>query len=464
MSFFQPIELIRKKKTVLQDCKDYLFDFKIVKKENLNSPIKSVSIWREYAAIGCNDTVSLYDIKGKWLQKKYSCKENISFLKFRDDKMLGVGMENGNIELIGIFFFDRIKNLKGHKSSINDMCFSSNFQKLYSCSRDFTIKIWNILEGKCENTLDYHIDSVTSICMHKGNEDNYLISSSYDGYIYFYNLDKNENTNKLELKSPIEYIYIYKDEYICVAVKNVIKIYSLENMNFIKDIIITTKTIYFLNSFNKYIVAASIDASIYFIDPQLKHPEKTKVVSIFSTHQASKCISIYENTICLAENGGIWSIYAYCEGEKKTIKNKRKYSIINLEEEKYRFTNKNINHYIRTFKYNDALIEAINHESRSILSLIDYLSKQNMLLAACSTFCEERVLKILRFFKSKFVLDILMFEFFFSFLSANKWIETSKNKQILNLFKELQYAFGRMIRITDYYKNLKEITDDLKNK
>lgn len=217
--------------------------------------------------------VSLHNIKGEWLHKKYNCKENISFLKFRDDKMLGIGMENGNIELIGIFFFDKIKNLKGHKSSITDMCFSSNFQKLYSCSRDFTIKIWNILEGKCENTLDYHIDSITSMCMYIKNEDNYLISSSYDGYIYFYNLNKNESTNKLEIKSPIEYIYIYKDKYIFVAVKNVIKIYSLENIEFIKDITITTKTIYFLNSFNKYIVAASIDTIIYFIDPQLKHPE-----------------------------------------------------------------------------------------------------------------------------------------------------------------------------------------------
>lgn len=28
---------------------------------------------------------------------------------------------------------------------------------------------------------------------------------------------------------------------------------------------------------------------------------------------------------------GSWAIYAYCESEKKTINNKRKHSIINLE-------------------------------------------------------------------------------------------------------------------------------------
>ncbi|EAA16402.1 hypothetical protein, partial [Plasmodium yoelii yoelii] len=82
---------------------------------------------------------------------------------------------------------------------------------------------------------------------------------------------------------------------------------------------------------------------------------------------------------------GSWSIYGYCESEKKTINNKRKHSIINLEEEKYRITNKNINNYLKRFKYNDALIEAITYESSSMLSLIDYLSKQNMLFAACST-------------------------------------------------------------------------------
>ncbi|ETB56417.1 hypothetical protein, variant 1 [Plasmodium yoelii 17X] len=438
MSFFQPVELIRKRNVATQDFKDYLFQFKVVKRENGNSSIKSVCIWKEYVVIGYNNTVSLHNIKGEWLQKKYSCKENVSFLKFRDEKMLGIGMENGNIELIGVFFFDKIKNLKGHKSSITDMCFSSNFQKLYSCSRDFTIKIWNILEAKCEDTLDYHIDSITSMCMYIKNEDNYLISSSYDGYIYFYNLNKNESPNKLELKSPIEYIHIYKDKYIFVAVKNVIKIYSLENFDFIKDITITAKTIYFLNSFNKYIVAASIDKTVYFIDPQLKHPEKIKVVSIFTTIQPSKAVSMYENTICLGSSMGSWSIYGYCESEKKTINNKRKHSIINLEEEKYRITNKNINNYLKRFKYNDALIEAITYESSSMLSLIDYLSKQNMLFAACSTTCEERILKILKFFRYKFVIDILMFEFLFSFLSANKWIETSKNKQILDMLQDLK--------------------------
>ncbi|ETW28340.1 hypothetical protein PFFCH_04248 [Plasmodium falciparum FCH/4] len=361
MSFFPPVELIRKKNKLIKVNNDYSFEFNVLKSGKEKASIKSISICSIYIAIAYNNTIIFNNLKGEQLDKKYQCRENVSKLKFRDEKMLGVGLENGEIELIGMFCYDRIKTFKGHKSSINDLIFSNNFQSLYTCSRDFTIKIWNIWQGICEHTIDYHMDNITSLILYNNNDTDYLISSSYDGFIYFYDIIKKKHTNKLEIQEPIECIYIFEKEYLILSVRNVIKFYSITNFKYIKDIVISTKTIFYINSFKKYIVASSLDI------PQ------------------------------------------------------------------------------------------------STMSLLDYFSKHKVLTAACRTFCVDRAISILIFLRKKFVVDVLMFEFFFSFFSANKWILTTKDKRILEELQLLKKGFLNVKRYMKYYNHLKDIADCLRN-
>ncbi|CRG95228.1 conserved Plasmodium protein, unknown function [Plasmodium gallinaceum] len=463
MSFFQPVELIRKRKKI-NETNDYLFDFKILKTRDENASIKSISICSKYVAISYNNTIILNNIKGESLDKKYQCKENVSKLKFRDDKMLGVGLENGDIELIGMFCFDRIKKLEGHKSTINDLIFSANFQNLYSCSRDFTIKIWNIWKGICEYSLDYHIDNVTSICLYNfDNNINYLISSSYDGYVYLYDLSLNKCLNKLELIEPVDYLYIFKNEYLVLSIKNIIKIYNLENLEFIKDIIVSTKTIFYINIFKNFLVAASLDKSIYFIDPFHKNLQNIKIVSIANFIKSPKSIDVFNDILVLGELEGSWFIEVYNEKEKnKKAKNQHNNSINNFEMERYVYTDNKINNLVKKFKYRDALMNIINNDPQSTLSLLDYFSKHKVLVAACRTYSIQEALKILTFFRKKFVIDILMFEFFFSFFSANKWIITTKNTKVLEELQLLKREFENVKNSMKYYHSLKEIADNLK--
>ncbi|SCO93540.1 U3 small nucleolar RNA-associated protein 15, putative [Plasmodium malariae] len=460
MSRFAPIELIRKKK-VTHNTNDYLFDFKILKTGKEHASIKSISICSQYVAIGFSNMVTFYNMQGIYLNKKYQCNENISKLKFRDDQMIGIGMENGEIELVGMFCYDRIKNMKGHKSAINDLIFSLNFQYLYTCSRDFTIKIWNIWDGKCECTLDYHIDNITSICFYNLNDSNYLISSSYDGYVYFYDFNLNISTNKLELNEPVEYLTIFKNEYIVLSVKNIIKLYSIDKLEFVKDIIVSTKTIFYIGVFKNYLVEASLDMSVYFIDPFHKSSQGIKVVSIVNFPKLVKSVEIFNDLLVLGEIDGTWFIEAYNKKEKKKSK-KNKRTIIDIEEEKYVHTNRKINILVKSFKYKDALMTLINKEPSSILSLLDYFSKHNVLIVACRTYCISETSKMLKFFRKKFENNVLMFEFLFSFFRANKWILTTKNEDILNELKLLKKNFENLRNYMKYYYKLKKIADLLR--
>ncbi|KJP85413.1 hypothetical protein AK88_04952 [Plasmodium fragile] len=467
MSYFQPVILTHKKRKI-KESNNFLFDFKVLNSGNDKGCVKSISICSKFIAIGCSNVVILNSITGEKLNKKYQCQEGITKLKFRDDEMLAVGLENGTIDLVGMFCFGRIKSLRGHKSAINDLVFNSNFQTLYSCSRDFTIKIWNIWEGICERTLDYHIDNITSICLHRcdesGGGDLHLISSSYDGYVYVYNLSLNKQVNQIELEEPVDCLNIFQNEYIVLSVKNVIKFYKLENLEFVKNVIISTKTCFYLGNFKHYLVAASLDLSIYFVDPFYKGMEKIKVVSIANFLNAPKSVDFSNGVLALGDMNGKWLIEVYNEKPKQK-KQKRKDSslLVDVPEMIHFFSSEEINNYLKKFKYHDALMFVIKKNPGATLSLLDYLSKHKVMIPACRTYSIEDTIKVLTFFRKKFVIDILMFEFFFTFFHVNKWIATTRDAKVLEELNFLRRGFENTQNFMKYYQNLKEIADFLKN-
>ncbi|EUD67822.1 hypothetical protein C922_02011 [Plasmodium inui San Antonio 1] len=466
MSFFQPVILTHKKRKI-KESNDFLFDFKVLSSGNDKGCVKSISICSKFIAIGCSNVVILNSITGERLNKRYQCQEGITKLKFRDAEMLGVGLENGIIELVGIFCFGRIKSLSGHKAAINDLVFNSNFQTLYSCSRDFTIKIWNIWEGICERTLDYHIDNITSICLHTfdgSDGDPHLISCSYDGYVYVYNLSLKKQVKQIELDEPVDCLNIFQNNYIVLSVKNVIKFYKLENLEFVKNVIISTKTCFYLGNFKHYLVAASLDLSIYFVDPFYKGMKRIKVVSIANFLNAPKSVDFSDGVLALGEMNGKWLIEVYNEKVKQK-KQKRKESdlLVDIPEVIYLFSNSEINNYLKKFKYHDALMLVIKKNPEATLSLLDYFSKHKVMIPACRTYSIEDTIKVLTFFRKKFVMDVLMFEFFFSFFHVNKWIATTRNAKVLDELNLLKRGFENTQNFMKYYHNLKDIADFLKS-
>ncbi len=80
---------------------------------------------------------------------------------------------------------------KGHKGGIWDLAFSPIEKILASASGDRTIKLWNLADGSCINTLCGHMQSVLRLYwINKGMQ---MVSSGADGLIKVWNLVKSEN-------------------------------------------------------------------------------------------------------------------------------------------------------------------------------------------------------------------------------------------------------------------------------
>ena len=53
--------------------------------------------------------------------------------------------------------------LKGHKRGVWDISFSPVEKLLASASGDCTIKVWNLTDGTCQNTLEGHLTSILKV-------------------------------------------------------------------------------------------------------------------------------------------------------------------------------------------------------------------------------------------------------------------------------------------------------------
>ena len=61
------------------------------------------------------------------------------------------------------------------------VCVSADGSRLFSGSRDNTIKVWDVATGACVQTLEEHTNSVSSVCV--SADGSRLFSMGYDGTI-----------------------------------------------------------------------------------------------------------------------------------------------------------------------------------------------------------------------------------------------------------------------------------------
>lgn len=109
-----------------------------------------------------------------------------------NDHKLGAGSENGEIVIIDLFN-SGTKYLIGHKNSINSLCYLEYKKNLFSCSKDMTIKIWDLENLRCTNTLYRQHNSIIYGIIICNND---LISCSNDKTINVYSTGENENDDE----------------------------------------------------------------------------------------------------------------------------------------------------------------------------------------------------------------------------------------------------------------------------
>ena len=87
-------------------------------------------------------------------------------------------------------------SLHGHKRAVTDLSFNKYAKILASTSTDKNIKVWNINDGTCLNTLEGHLTSVLKVFwIYYGT---HLISSGGDGLIKFWNVKNSECINTVQ--------------------------------------------------------------------------------------------------------------------------------------------------------------------------------------------------------------------------------------------------------------------------
>ena len=106
-----------------------------------------------------------------------------------DNHKLAIGTEEGYILIYDHFETDvSFKVITGHTNCINSMYFLNSNQTLFSCSKDLTIKIWDLESSKCTNTLrKQHSKNIYDIIV-CGKD---LISCSNDHCINIYSYEDN---------------------------------------------------------------------------------------------------------------------------------------------------------------------------------------------------------------------------------------------------------------------------------
>ena len=137
--------------------------------------------------------IKIWDISSKKSDKNFSfgCKL-ITCIAIINNHKIAIGTENAVIIIFDYFDEKNIKYLYGHKKAINAMCYSNSIENLFSCSKDLTIKIWDLETLKCIKTLfNQHTSNIYDITFC----DNELISCSNDGNINIYSSTENNEEN-----------------------------------------------------------------------------------------------------------------------------------------------------------------------------------------------------------------------------------------------------------------------------
>ena len=148
---------------------------------------------------GRGGVLKRWDINSGKLEKRKIFKDIklLTCITIIDNHKLAIGTEEGFILIYDHFASDtnlKVKIISGHTNCINAMYYLNSNQTLFSCSKDFTIKVWDLESSKCTNTLrKQHSKNIYDIIV-CGKD---LISCSNDHCVNIYsneeNADEEEN-------------------------------------------------------------------------------------------------------------------------------------------------------------------------------------------------------------------------------------------------------------------------------
>jgi WD40 repeat protein/tRNA A-37 threonylcarbamoyl transferase component Bud32 len=155
----------------------------------LGTAIKlAISPTAAYLVIGYQTNLTVLNYLDKSFYSKWgeSSDEIASLSISPDSSLIGIGAENGKINLWLLSENKLLRVLQGHSAEVSSIAFSPDSSLLASASGDNTIKIWRVSDGKLLTTLSGHTYAVTQVAF---SPDGKLIASgSLDGTVRLWGL------------------------------------------------------------------------------------------------------------------------------------------------------------------------------------------------------------------------------------------------------------------------------------
>ena len=81
-----------------------------------------------------------------------------------------------------------LRILEGHTDWVNSVCLSVDGQRAVSASKDHTLRLWDLEQGRCLNTLKGHTDGVLSVCLSADGKR--AVSASRDRTLRLWDLEQ----------------------------------------------------------------------------------------------------------------------------------------------------------------------------------------------------------------------------------------------------------------------------------
>jgi len=124
----------------------------------------------------------------------------VTCLAFDHSTHLASGSSNGTILLWDIVAETGLFRLLGHSNRISDLQFiSTDSNIIISSSHDGTVKVWNVLEQCCIQTMVHPVTCCTRIM---SNDRERLLTGGSDGKVRLYSIDNNNNSDQLVSTTP----------------------------------------------------------------------------------------------------------------------------------------------------------------------------------------------------------------------------------------------------------------------
>jgi WD40 repeat protein len=120
---------------------------------------------KKLLAAGSSDkSVTVYDLTGNKIICKIEWKAEITKVKFSPDgEMLAIASLGKEIGLYNPVTGQQIVSLKGHRSSVRDLCFDMQKNILYSCGDDSRLIQWDLNKFKAEKVQNYRADWLLTV-------------------------------------------------------------------------------------------------------------------------------------------------------------------------------------------------------------------------------------------------------------------------------------------------------------